>query len=115
MNRSSVRFRQVAPMADPLLTRKAACPVLWLCQLQTSSNLVRAPQAHPRSEIEPLQARGVGAGAEEMQIDVGGCDRLMAHPGLDRAGVDTASQPEACGCMSQVVNPPPVARRIPPD
>jgi hypothetical protein len=48
--------------------------------------------------------------AEEVQVQVGGGDRLVTHPGLDRSRVDAAGEPEARGRVAQVVDAAPVHR-----
>lgn len=62
------------------------------------------PPGGPRRPVEALQAGQIGSSAEVVQVEVRRRDRCMAHPGLHRADIDTARQPEAGGGVSQVVD-----------
>jgi hypothetical protein len=48
-----------------------------------------------------------------MQVQIGGGDRRVAHPRLNRGWVDAAGQPQTSRGVPEVVDPSPVGDRRP--
>ena len=66
----------------------------------------------PRT-VQPIQSGAVSGGSKVVQVEIGGGDRRVAHPGLNGHRVDAAGQPQTGSRVPQVVDPPPVGDRGP--
>src|SRR5664279_1014222 len=112
MRRSSVRFRQASLLDTGRLTcenRYMAGRISWLFFAVARPS--RTPGVPPRLGrlVQTVETGEVRRGAEEVQVPIGGGDRLVTHPGLDRSRVHATGQPQARRGVAQVVQPPTVA------
>ncbi len=78
----------------------------------SDSTPVRVPPSVPPS-VQTSQSSLVSRRSEMVQIEVRRRDRRVPHPRLDRHRIHPASQPQACGRIPQIMDPPARSRRRP--
>ena len=113
MRRPGVRIPATPPPENPAPPAQTLKPgrgfVIVVCP-----SCACVPPGAPRPRIQPVQARRIGSGSENVEVPIRCGDGLVAHPRLDCSRVNTPCQPQADSGVPKVVNAAAVPGGCPP-